>query len=362
MSRAAVAILSTENLLHNLAVIKKTSGNKDIMVMIKANAYGHGLRSVARRVQGQVDSLGVASIDEALALRKAGVNAPITLIEGVFEPNELLIASSQRFRVVFHDPVQIAWLESNTLPLPVRAWLKVDSGMGRLGFNLKEAGMYYERLSRSSQIAKPLGIMSHFACADVADHPLNKKQMQAFEQFAKDLSGPKSFANSAAIFQFPAAHYDVVRPGLAAYGISPIPKKTAAELGLRPVMTLQTRLIGVRMMEKGSSIGYGSQFICPEDMPVGVIAMGYGDGYPRSARTGTPVLVNQTRCQLVGRVSMDMSTIDLRNLPSAVVGDPVTLWGAQLPIEEVATYTANIPYDLVTGVQQRVKFYWTCPE
>jgi alanine racemase len=204
--------------------------------------------------------------------------------------------------------------------------------------------------------------MSHFACADESAHPLNQKQIATFSQLCSSLPGPKSFSNSAAIFQFPNAHYDVVRPGLALYGISPIAGKSAQELGLRPVMTLQTRLIAVRTFKKGASIGYGSQFICPEDMPIGIIAMGYGDGYPRTAQNGTPILVNNIRCQIVGRVSMDMITIDLRGCPAAKVGDHVVLWGNGLPIEEVAPHTAHIPYDLVTNVQQRVKFHWTFHE
>jgi len=361
MSRAAIAILSTENLLHNLEVIKKASGKSRIMAMIKANAYGHGLRSVATRLEKHVDSLGVASVDEALAIRKVGVKAPITLVEGVFEPDELLVASSQRFHVVFHEETQVKWLEMSSVPLPIKAWLKIDSGMGRLGFDLESAKGIYQRLSQSSQIVQPIGILSHLACADELDHPLNHKQIQAFRSFVDGLpqATQKSFANSPGIFHFPETHYDVVRPGIALYGISPVKEKSANELNLRPVMTLQTRLIAVRRLAKGSSIGYGSQFICPEDMKIGVVAMGYGDGYPRSAHNGTPVLVNHVRCQLVGRVSMDMLTLDLRGCPDAKVGDPVILWGNQLPIEEVASHTSQIPYDLVTGVQQRVKFHWT---
>ena len=201
--------------------------------------------------------------------------------------------------------------------------------------------------------------MSHFACADDFEHLMNQKQVQTFHQFVEQLPGPKSFANSAAVFQFPQAHYNVVRPGLSLYGISSVRNKTASQLHLKPVMTLQTRLIAIRQFSQGSCIGYESNYTCPENMPVGVVAMGYGDGYSRSARNGTPVLVNGIRCPLVGRVSMDMMSVDLRNCSTAKVGDPVILWGDQLPLEEVAAYTTGSPYDLVTGVQQRVKFYWT---
>lgn len=359
MGRAAIAILSTENLLHNLAMLKQVSNHKPIMAMIKANAYGHGLRSVASRLEGQVQSFGVASIDEAMALRKAGIKSPITLIEGVFEPDELLLASTQGFHVVFHEAQQINWLEKSTLPRPLTCWLKIDTGMGRLGFMPEQAQEIYQRLAQNPHVAQPCHVISHFACADVPQHPLNQQQIQRFQSFVKDCAGLKSLANSAAVFNFPQAHFDVIRPGIALYGISPLPDKTAAELNLRPVMTLQTRLIAVRHMTRGASIGYGSEYICPEDMLVGVFAMGYGDGYPRSARRGTPLLVNGVRCQLVGRVSMDMATVDLRACPQAKTGDPVVLWGQQLPIEEVASYTAQIPYDLLTGVQQRVKFFWT---
>jgi alanine racemase len=362
MSRGAIAILSTDNLLHNLSVLKKASNGRKIIAMVKANAYGHGLRSVASRLSNHVYSLGVASIDEALALRKTGIHTPITLIEGVFEPDELLVASAQRFHVVFHNETQVSWLETSSLPLPIRGWIKIDSGMGRLGFSLDQAKGIYAQLAQNQQIVQPIGIMSHFGCADDLEHPLNQSQISAFSKFSQGLPGLKSFSNSPALFNFPSSHYDVVRPGIALYGISPLKEKSAEELNLRPVMTLQTRLIAIRSLSKGSSIGYGSSFTCPEDMNVGVVAMGYGDGYPRTARNGTPVLVNHVRCQLVGRVSMDMATIDLRPCVQARVGDPVILWGDKLPIEEVASHTAHVPYDLVTGVQQRVKFHWTLPD
>lgn len=363
MSRAALAILSTENLLNNLRVIKETSGNSRVMAMIKANAYGHGLRSTAKRICHHVDTLGVASIDEAVALREIGIKSSITLAEGVFEPDELLIASVNRFSVVFHEESQLQWLEGSSLPLPLRAWMKIDTGMGRLGFPVEKAVEVYKRLSRSSHLIQPVGVFSHFACADQASHPMNEIQKAAFFEVCKSLPDshliPKTFANSPAIFNFPETHLDLVRPGISLYGVSPFVGKTAQELGLKPVLTLQTRLIAVRQFAAGASVGYGSLFTCPESMPVGVVAMGYGDGYPRTARTGTPVLVGQKKCQLVGRVSMDMATIDLRNCPEAKVGDPVTLWGEGLPIEEVASFTANCPYDLLTGIQQRVKFHWT---
>jgi alanine racemase len=365
MSRSALAVLSTENLLHNLKVIKAKAPQAKIIAMVKANAYGHGLRSVSARLAPHVDILGVASIDEAMALRQIGVQIPILLIEGVFEPHELQVAATQGFEVVFHEKTQLKYLSTlSASSPPLTAWLKVDTGMGRLGFALPEAPEMYKLLSSSQHVRQPIRVLSHFACADEPEHPLNSKQMALFNTFVQNMATdniPLSLANSAAIFQFSAAHHQFVRPGIALYGASPFANTigvTAADLNLKPVMTLKTQIIAIRQMAKGSPLGYGARYICPEDMPVGVIAFGYGDGYPRTAKDNTPILVNQTRCGLIGRVSMDMITVDLRLCPNAKVGDPVVLWGDGLPVETVAEYTEQICYDLLTGVQNRVKFHW----
>lgn len=359
MARSAIAILSTENLLHNLSALKSAAPNSEVIAMIKANGYGHGLRSVAKRLDGKVNSLGVASIDEAVALRNVGIKVPITLMSGPFEHDDVLISSCQDFHLVIHEMYQIDWIRQIYLPNKIFVWLKIDTGMGRLGFKIEQVPEIYRILSNCNNIQQPIGIMSHFACSENKDHLLNKTQLDQFNNFISSIPGKKSIANSGAIFNFPNAHHDMIRPGISLYGISPVENKTAAELGLKPVMTLQTRLVAISSREQGSSVGYGARYICPQEMRVGVIAMGYGDGYPRTAKDGTPVLVNNRRCKIVGRVSMDMATIDLRNCPDAKIGDPVILWGDGLPIEEVAAHTANIPYDIICGVQQRVKFYWT---
>lgn len=360
MSRTAIVTLSAENLLRNLSIIKQQAPNSKIIAMVKANAYGHGLRSVALRIANHVDMLGVASIDEAVALRKVGVKTAIMLAEGVFEPSELIVAAEEAFHVVFHNEEQLKWLGATSINKPVYSWLKVDSGMGRLGFNLDEACHYYQQLVQSSKTAKPVRLMSHFACADEYAHPLNQLQLDRFAKLSGRLNAESSFANSAAIFHFPESHYHYVRPGLALYGAFYSDAKGCARpLGLKPVMTVKSSIIAVRHMQKGSPLGYGARFICPEDMLVGIVAFGYGDGYPRSARDGTPILVNNTRCQLIGRVSMDMLAVDLRPCPDAIIGDPVILWGESLPVEEVASYTAHIAYDLLTCVQHRVRYEWT---
>lgn len=331
MSRAALAILSTENLLHNLNVIKKHAPDSRVIAMVKANGYGHGLRSTALRLEKHIYSLGVASIDEALALRHVGIKIPITLMEGVFEPNELLVAACENFHVVFHDVTQIEWLNIAVLPRQLAAWIKIDTGMGRLGFTLEQAEQAYIQLSNNMHVRQPIGIMSHFACADQAEHQLNKTQINIFKKFIQTKHGLKSFCNSAALFSFKDQQYDIVRPGIALYGVNPFENKVAKDLELKPVMTLQTRLMAVRDVQKGSSLGYGARYTCPRDMRIGVIAMGYGDGYPRTAQDGTPVLVNGVRCPLVGRVSMDMITVDVTDCKNAQVNDQVILWGDGLP-------------------------------
>jgi alanine racemase len=359
MSRAALAILSTENLISNINQIKKNAPKSAVMAMVKANAFGHGLRSTSMRIERHVDNLGVAAIEEAIALRKVGIKCPITLIEGVFEPDELLIASCQKFDVVFHAFEQIKWLQDTKIPLPIKAWIKVDSGMGRLGFAVNDATQALQMLSNSKNIYPEIGLLSHLACADDTNHELNNNQLKIFSDLAKSWQGPKSLANSAAIFSNTQNHFDVIRPGLCLYGASPIKGKSALELGLKPVMTLQTRLTAVRNFPKNSTIGYGATYVCAKDTTIGIIAIGYGDGYSRALPTGTPVLVNNSKCSTIGRISMDMTAIDLTNCPNSKIGDPVILWGEGLPVEDVIKNTNIISHELLSAVQSRVKFNWT---
>lgn len=371
MSRTAVAILSTENLRHNVGVIRQMTNDSKIVAMVKANGYGHGIRSVSQRLEGFVDLLGVASIDEALALRKASVRTPILLIEGVFEASEYLVASTADFHVVVHNPLQLEWLLRSDLPRPISIWIKIDTGLGRLGFSLKDASDAFDKIYESKNTQKPICIMSHFACADNKNHPLNEIQIKAFHDFINTHTKEKkcvySFCNSAGLISFGDKAFDYVRPGLALYGISPIHNVSANDLNLKPVMTLQSSLISINMRQKGSFIGYGARYQCQRDMQVGIIAFGYGDGYPITAKDGTPVLIKGIRCPLVGRVSMDMLAVDLtpllkvsenNHLMAPRIGDTVVLWGESLPVEEIAGFTNNITYDLLTGIQNRVKFLW----
>lgn len=361
MSRTALAILSTENLHHNIAVIRNKAPQARIVAMVKANGYGHGLRSTSLRLEKVVDMLGVSSIDEALALRKVGVKIPILLAEGVFEPKEFIIAAAEKFAVVFHSTTQIQWLDSVTLPRQFSAWLKINTGLSRLGFSPEQAQEAYTALSNHRAIQKPLTLMSHFACADTPEHPLNHNQELIMQNITKTMPGMYSFCNSAALFTKPELHYHYVRPGISIYGISPFADTSAIDLGLKPVMTVRSTIIALHHLPKGSSVGYGARYTCPEDMPIGIAAFGYGDGYPITAQDGTPILVNNIRCSLIGRVSMDMLMIDLRNAPHTAIGDTVTLWGDELPLEEVAAHTKTIPWEILTSIQNRVQCIWTQP-
>ncbi len=358
MNRPSFARLSTQNLLHNLEVIQQQAGKSKLIVMIKANAYGHGLRSVAKRLNGKVALMGVASIDEALALRKAGVSNSILLTQGVFSPEELPIAAQQDFHVILHQPQHLEWLDTTTLPQPLHAWIKVNTGMSRLGFPPKDALKHYQALCEHPKLFPPLRILSHFACADEREHPLNYQQINAFDALVSQTHTEYSLCNSAALWHFPEKHYDYVRPGLALYGISPLPGHTANDLGLKPVMTLQSALIAIQHCHAQDPVGYSARFSCPQDMPIGIVTFGYGDGYPFTAKPGTPVLVGDTLCPLIGQLSMDMLTVDLRDHPNATVGEPVTLWGEGLPIERVAQHTQVTPWVMVTSVLNRVKFLW----
>ena len=358
MARKTLCTLSTANLLHNLEVIKAQTPKAKIMAMVKANAYGHGIRSVSQRLQGHIDSLGVACIDEALAIRQANVTTPITLAEGVFAPEELCVAAEQGFSIVFHSEHQIRWLEETKLPAKIRAWIKINTGMGRLGFYPETAVNAMKTLSENTSVMPPVGIMSHFACADDPKHWLNAKQIATFTSFVQEYQGEKSLCNSAGIFAFPKVHFDWVRPGLALYGASPLEGKSAEALGLKPVMTFRTELIAIQKFKRGESVGYGAGFVCPEDMPVGIASVGYGDGYPRIVGKGASVLVDDERCPLIGRIAMDMAAVDLRSCANAMVGDKVTLWGEGLPVEDLATYSDRLSYDLMTGIQNRVRFEW----
>lgn len=339
-------------LRHNLQRVREVAASSRVMAAIKANGYGHGLLRVARALH-DCDGFGVASIDEGLILRKAGIRLPITLLEGFFHADEIPLIVRHRFDLLLHHPQQIDVLEQFDFQGTIGVWLKVDSGMHRLGIAPDQVTQQWQRLVRHPRLV-PLGQMTHLANADELDHAITRNQLQLFQTATTGLPGQRAIANSAGVLGWPESHSDWVRPGIMLYGISPFVGGRAEQHNLKPVMTLRSELIAVNYLKKGDAIGYGGSWICPEAMPIGVVAIGYGDGYPRHAPNGTPVLVNGQRVPMIGRVSMDMITVDLRCQPDAAIGDPVVLWGEGLPAEEIAEAAGTIAYELLSGVTARV--------
>lgn len=352
MTRPARALIDAQALRHNLNRVRQTAPQSKIMAVVKANGYGHGLARVAR-ILLEAHAFAVVSFDEALALRNAGVAHPVCLLEGFFDAGELALLNHYRFAPVIHHEVQLLQLEQSQDSSPIDVWLKVDTGMHRIGFAPEMTLDALKRLKACSVVDR-VRLVSHFANADDTSDSTTGLQIKRFTGLAVGLGLECSLANSAGVLGWPASHLDWVRPGIMLYGVSPLLGRHAAELGLQPVMTLTSQLIAVNRTRKGERVGYGGEWVCPEDMPVGVIAIGYGDGYPRQAPSHTPVLVNDKRVSLIGRVSMDMITVDLRSQPSANVGDPVILWGKGLPVEEIAERAGTIGYELLTRMPERV--------
>lgn len=362
MTRPARVTLNLTALAHNLAQVRRHAPAAKVMAVVKANAYGHGAVVVARTLAAAgADALGVACLEEAVELRNAGIACPILLLEGVFCADEMTQILQHRLDLVVHSLEQVACLEQlMAVPAPKpwlpRVWLKVETGMHRLGFLPAELAPVWRRLAALPGIADSLVLMSHLANAGNPDDDYTRTQRLAFDQVCETYSGtPRSLANSAATLLWPETHYQWVRPGIMLYGVSPVPGRSAADLDLLPVMTVTSEIIEIKHCRKGDTVGYNRTWVCPEDMPVGVVAFGYGDGYPRHIREAAPVRVNRATVPLVGVVSMDMLTVDLRTQPDAKVGDPVELWGAGLPVETVAEYAATIPYELLCRITRRVQ-------
>ncbi len=352
MSFGARAVIKLGALRHNLQVIRDRAPGSKVMAVIKANAYGHGMLEVAKALS-DADSLAVARMTEAQILRAAGIEAPIVILEGVLDGEELDVAVNSDFEIVVHCVEQLEWLEQLGSG-HLTAWLKFDTGMNRLGFPASEADALIERARTCKAIAN-LRLMSHLANADDRQDAKTAEQLNLFKTIAAGFDGDVSIANSPGLFGWPEiAKAGVwVRPGIALYGISPFDKTTGADLGLRPVMRLESRLIAVKAIKAGEPVGYGGIWEATEDSVIGIVAAGYGDGYSRFLPSGTPVLVKNRRVPLAGRVSMDMNDVDLGPESSDKFGDPVLLWGDGLPVEEIANHAGTIPYHLVCGVLNR---------
>jgi alanine racemase len=350
------ATVSLSALRHNVAQVRRFAPQSKVMAAVKADAYGHGAVPVARALEaGGVDALAVACMEEAQVLLEAHVRTPVVLLEGVISTDEAALAAYEGLQVVVHDFWQIDILEAMPSESNIAVWFKLDSGMHRLGFPLDAVPRLRAALARHPSW-RFQGWITHLARADEPDCPVTTEQIARFDAALAGVPGPRSIANSAGIVAWPHARRDWVRPGLVLYGASPMPGKTGADLGLKAALTLESRLLAIRTYDAGSPIGYGAAYVCPERMPIGVVAVGYADGVHRCLPNGTPVLVGTTRVPLAGRVSMDMITIDLRGAPHAHVGDPVRLWGEGLPAEEIAQYAGTIPYELFCGLTNRVRF------
>jgi alanine racemase len=354
MSRPARARIDLQALRHNFSRVRQAAPHSRTMAIIKANAYGHGTVEVARALP-DATAFGVACLEEAIALREAGFDRRIVLLEGLFAADDIDLINAYRLDVVVHHDSQLDLLEQGHMSRPVDVWLKIDTGMNRLGFMPDSVAAARARLAGIAGIGT-VRLMTHFACADDLSSDYTRKQLGLFNAVAAQLAGECSLANSAAVLGWPESHADWVRPGVMLYGSSPLLGRSAAELDLRPVMTLTTRLIAVNPRRRGDPVGYSGDWVCPTDTNIGVAAIGYGDGYPRHAPSGMPVLVNGRRVPLAGRVSMDMICVDLKSQPRAQVGDEVVLWGDGLPIDEVAAMAGTISYELFCGVGRRVQF------
>jgi alanine racemase len=326
----------------------------NLAAVIKANAYGHGLVAVARALES-ADALAVARVSEALALREAGIKTPIVLLEGVLDREQLEAAAAVDLELVVHSAEQLELLKAAAASARFKIWLKLDSGMNRLGFKGDAFRAAHAALSALPCVQVPLNLCTHLSSADSPELPTTAEQLMVFGAATRLLPGERSIVSSAALLGFPDSHADWVRPGLALYGISPFRGTTGADHGLRPVMTLCSRVIALKDLAEGEQVGYGADWTATRPTRLAIASVGYGDGYPRSAASGTPILVNGERAGLAGRVSMDMVAIDVTELKRPVqVGDPVVLWGDGLPVEEIALWAETIPYTLVCGISQRV--------
>lgn len=357
--KAATALINLNALRNNLTQLRQMAPNAKVLAVVKANAYGHGLVPIAHAIDA--DAFGVARIEEALSLRSGGIVKPIVLLEGFFNASDLPILAANNIQTAVHNVEQLNALEQADLDNPVKVWLKIDTGMHRLGVHPQAFSQSMARLQACSQVAQPVNVMTHFSCADEPQRPETESQIVLFEQLTQGVCGFKSMANSAAVMAWPQAHGDLIRPGIALYGVSPFEQGDASDYGLQPVMTLTSSLIAVRTHSAGEPVGYGGVWRSERDTKLGVVAIGYGDGYPRNAPAGTPVYINGRVVPVVGRVSMDMMTVDLGPAAKDQVGDEVTLWGAELPVEQVARAIGTIAYELVTKLTSRVPLSYISP-
>lgn len=355
MARPTRVYIDTGALLHNLNRVKSYAPHSDIIAMVKANAYGNGLSVVAPVLAEHVAAFGVACLEEALAIRALGLSSECILFQGIFSAQELETILAKQFQLVLHQGEQLRWLLANPLSKKIKVWVKVDTGMHRLGFAPQAVHEVLTSLKNCPWVDEPIGLMTHLACADEPDNPANAEQLKEY----RELKLPavrliKSIGNSAAIISLPQSHADVVRPGIMLYGVSPFADKTGKELGLKPVMHFMSAVSALNHYPKGAKIGYGGTWELSKPARIGIVAVGYGDGYPRHIAANTPVWIKGHKVPIVGRVSMDMLAVDLTLCPEVALGDPVELWGSHIAVEHVAMAAGTIAYELLCQFSPRV--------
>ncbi|SFO02373.1 alanine racemase [Nitrosospira briensis] len=354
MPRPIQALIDLSALEHNLSVVRRHAPHSRVMAVIKADAYGHGLLRAAEAL-ARADGFAMLELDAAVRLREAGYRQVILLLEGFFDPDELALIEQYHLSAVIHHSEQLAMLSASRLRGELSVFLKLNTGMNRLGFTPEEFPAVLETL-KAHPAVKQITLMTHFASAD---EPCRNDsigvQLQRFNAVANGRHLPRSLANSAAILRFPETHADWVRPGIMLYGASPFMDTAASELDLLPAMTVLSKIIAVQTLKAGDGVGYGHTFRTSRSMRVGVVAGGYADGYPRHAPTGTPVMVNGKRTRVVGRISMDMLHVDLSEIGDAGVGSPVTLWGKGMPVDEVAQSAGTVSYELLCALAPRMQ-------
>lgn len=354
--RPSRALIDLGALRANCAHARRVHGGR-LVAVLKANAYGHGAAQCAAALQGEVDAFAVAFVEEAVNLRAAGIATPILVLEGVFDPADLQLALQHGCWLVVHQESQLRLLETFDAHHRVPVWLKVDSGMHRAGIAPDQLQALWQRLRACPSVADDITLMTHLASADEPSQPSTAQQLATFEAACAGLPGPRSIANSAGILEWPAARQDWGRAGLMLYGVHPLAALLPGTTPLQAVMRLQSQVFAERWVNAGQTVGYGGLFVAPRPTRVGLVAIGYADGYPRNAPNGTPVAVGEHITQTIGRVSMDMLTVDLTDLPQEGIGSAVELWGDRVRVETVAAAAGTIAYELLCHVR-RVPFVY----
>lgn len=356
MARPAYLTIDPLAYQHNLTVLKNTAPHSKLVAVVKANAYGHGVENLIHVLNEMTTLAGVCCLEEAVQLRQKGYKHSILLLEGFFESAELEWFEQENLIPVIHQEFHLHALKTYPFTKPQQVWLKINTGLNRLGISVLQVPHFIQNIQLIPALKPFLPVlMTHFASADNMQSQASELQMLKFSQVIHSYPYEVSMANSAATLAWPKSHGQWIRPGLSSYGISPFTNKTGIDLGLKPVMKLHSKIIAIQNCQVGDQIGYCGRYICDKPMKVGIVAIGYADGYPQQAADGTPVIVNGQKTGLVGRVSMDMLTVDLTDIPDANVGSPVTLWGPELPVEIIAQHAKTTAYELICGVSNRLQ-------